>query len=280
MSKKTTRENLRQLEVRPTKRRGQNFTIDTSVVRQIIAFGAVVPGEQLLEIGPGLGALTEELARQGPLTVIEIENALAARLREKLPGITIINDDVRQVDFSKLGSDLVVFGNLPYSFSTDIVFHLLRFKSHIKRAVLLLQKEFVERLAADPGGRDYGSLSVAIQMWADVSTGPVVPGTSFYPTTAVESQVVQLEFLKSSRVAVRDPVWFERVVRAAFNQRRKMLQNTLRSLTDISREDIVRALEKVGISPQRRAETVSVVEFAALSEALAELRLKEIEKSS
>lgn len=272
VKKPTAKSELRRLDVRPSKRRGQNFTIDPSVVRTIAEFGAVRAGESLVEIGPGLGALTERLVEFGPLTVIEIESAFAASLTEKFPSIKVISEDVRNVDFSTLGSDLVVFGNLPYSFSTDIVFHLLGYRTCIKRAVLLLQREFVERLAAPPGGRDYGSLTVAVQLWADVKSGPVVPGTVFHPPTAVESQVVELRFLRDSRVPIADPVWFERVVRAAFNQRRKMLLNTLRSLPGISREQIVSALESVGISPQLRAETLSISQFAAMADALQGVR--------
>lgn len=266
---KSAKDQLRTLEVIPSKERGQNFLIDPTALEAIVNFGAPGAHERIVEIGPGLGALTEHLAVARELTLIEIEERFCEPLRARVPHARIINADVRSVDLSALGSELVVFGNLPYSFSSEIVFHLLAAASSLKRAVLLLQREFAERLAAGPGGRDYGRLSIACQLWCDVKLGPVIAGTSFHPPTQVDSQVVELAFLGAARVKVGDYRWFERVVKAAFLQRRKKLSNSLKGSGFFSAEGIALALQAAGINGDRRAETLSLAEFAALAEALA-----------
>ncbi len=186
------KDTLQRLDVRPSRERGQNFIIDDSVIKAIIEFGNPQPADNLVEVGPGLGSLTAELARFGNLQLIELEKKFCDELALKFPGINIINRDVRKVDFSELGKDLVVFGNLPYVFSTDIVFHLLAHHQVVKRAVLMLQREFAERMAASPGGRTYGVLSVGCQMQADIILGPIISGDSFHPPTSVESRLVEM----------------------------------------------------------------------------------------
>ena len=259
------KDELKRLSVLPKKSRGQNFLIDPSVIGSIVEFGRPEAQEQIVEIGPGLGALTRELFPLAKLTVIEIEPAFCENLRKEFPGIGVICSDVREVDFSSIGSDLTVFGNLPYSFSTDIIFHLIAAAPSVKRAILMLQKEFVERLAASPGGKAYGALTVGCQLYADVITGPIVPGNSFHPPTNVDSMVLELRFLKEPRFPVSDLVHFRRVVKAAFSMRRKKLSNSLRSLGGIAADDARLLLEEAGIDPSRRAETVSVEEYAKLS---------------
>ncbi|NDC38522.1 MAG: ribosomal RNA small subunit methyltransferase A [Proteobacteria bacterium] len=268
VGKPRVKSTLQDLNVTPTKTRGQNFIIDPAVVDSIVAFGAPRPGERLIEIGPGLGALTERLVPFGNLAVIEIEEKFCQELATKHPQVEIINDDVRLVDFSELGQDLVVFGNLPYSFSTDIIFHLIAFAGSISRAVLMLQKEFAERVAAAPGGKSYGVLSVSCQLSCDVRLGPVVPGTAFHPPTAVDSQVLELTFPRQPRYQVDDIYWVKRVVSAAFVMRRKMLKNSLRASKIASGDAIDRALERSGVDPMRRAETLSIPEFLRLAQAL------------
>lgn len=259
---------LRDLDVRPSKGRGQNFVIDSSVVRSIVDFGNPQPGEKLVEIGPGLGALTAELYGRGELTVIEIEERFCEELARKFPGIHIINADVRDVDFSTIGSNLAVFGNLPYSFSTDIIMLLLEQSPALARAVLMLQREFAERLAAPPGGRDYGAISVACQMRADISTGPIVPGDSFHPPASVESMVIELRFLGQARHGVEDLGEFRKVVKAGFMKRRKKLVNSMRASGFYSGESLDRAFAETGVDPGRRAETLTLEEFAALYRSL------------
>ena len=297
---------LRELGIKPSKALGQNFLIDPSVVSMIVDFGRPKPTEQLVEIGPGLGALTKELcaisqsaisqsaisqsaisqstsqqpipaeqrgAQLGvpcnPPVLIEIEAEFCKRLSREYPECRIIAEDVRGVDFSGIGSNLVVFGNLPYSFSSDIIFHLVGQAQSINRAVLMLQKEFVERLGAEPGGRDYGVLSIMCQLWADVEFGPVISGRSFHPVAAVDSQLVSLTFLKAPRVAVTDLFWFKRVVSAAFTKRRKKLANSLKAAKFAPEEVLQRAFAETEIDPDRRPETLTLREFVRLAAALA-----------
>jgi 16S rRNA (adenine1518-N6/adenine1519-N6)-dimethyltransferase len=204
----------------------------------------------------------------GNLTVVEIEEKFCEEISKKYPQVSVVNEDVRLVDFSELGEDLVVFGNLPYSFSTDIIFHLIAFSPSISRAVLMLQKEFAERVAAPPGGKSYGVLSVSCQLSCDVRLGPVVPGNAFHPPTAVDSQVLELTFPHVPRYHVDDLYWVKRVVSAAFVMRRKMLKNSLRASKIAQGDHIDRAFERCGIDPMRRAETLSIPEFIALAGAL------------
>jgi 16S rRNA (adenine1518-N6/adenine1519-N6)-dimethyltransferase len=265
---KRTKDTLRDLNVRPTKERGQNFLIRQDIPQPIAAFGAVSAERHVLEIGPGTGALTEHLSHFKRLTLVEIEPSFCEHLSSKYPHATIVNQDVRYLDFSELGSDLCVFGNIPYVFSTEIVFHLVAFREVVSQAVLMTQREFAQRLAAGPGSRTYGSISVAVQLFADVELGPIVPGDAFHPPTEVESQVLKLTFLKEPRFPVSDYVHFQSVVRAAFSQRRKKIINSLVARGRWSREVIVEALDAAGIAPDLRAEHVSVELFATLSQKL------------
>ncbi len=260
------KDTLRKLNVRPSKERGQNFLIDTAVPEAIVEFGAPPPAAEIVEIGPGTGALTRQLANWQHLTVIEIESRFCNPLQQQFPHIRVVNADVRGVDISSLTENgAYVFGNIPYSFSTDIVFHLLRHRLRVVWAVLMVQKEFAERVAATCGSRTYGSISVAVQLWADIELGPVVPGSSFHPPTAVDSQVMKIIFRKEPRVAVSDAARFERLVRGSFSQRRKKLTNSLASTGLWSREEIENALGVLGIRVDARPEQLSVQDFGRLS---------------
>ncbi len=259
---------LRDLQVRPSKERGQNFLIRPDVIDSIVTFAAAPAGMHVVEIGPGMGALTQRIVSADTLTLIEIEPKFCAHLAATYPNVQIINQDVREVNFESIGDSLFVFGNIPYVFSTDIVFTLIRHRRVVRQAVLMVQREFAQRLAASPGGRDYGSLSVAVQMHADVELGPVVPGTSFHPPTSVESQVLKLTFLEAPRVAVDDPEFFEVVVRSAFSQRRKKLINSLLSRGRWSKEQILTALAAASISPDVRPEQLTIAQFAQLAKQL------------
>jgi 16S rRNA (adenine1518-N6/adenine1519-N6)-dimethyltransferase len=240
------KDTLEDLGVRPSKGRGQNFLIDDAAIGAIVAFGDPQPEETLVEIGPGLGALTKALSRLPRLTVIEIEPRFCEELAAKFPGITILNEDIRMVDLSEIGDRLVVFGNLPYSFSTDIVFHLVEHAPWISRAVLLLQREFAERLAAPPGGKSYGVLSISCQLSAEVRLGPVIKGDSFHPPTQVDSQIVELKFRKEPLVPQAEQFWFL-----------------------FTPQQIAEALGKADIDGGRRAETLSIAEFIRLAKVLA-----------
>ncbi len=270
---KSARSSLREISVRPDKRFGQNFITDSEVVSKIVQFAEPSGDDTIVEIGPGLGALTESLAAIRPnLTVIEIEPELAQKLKVRFPEITVLQQDVRQVEFQSLGRDLVVFGNLPYSFSTEIVFHLIESAATIKRAVIMLQREFVERMAAEPGGRDYGTLSIGVQLWCDLKLGPIISGDSFYPTTKVDSRVVELKFLKQPRFEISDLKWFRKIVKASFSNRRKKLLNSLSAAGIWSKEILTEVLQSLAIDPGRRAETLSIAEYVKLAEQLRQLQ--------
>ncbi len=266
--KRRQKDTLRELDVRPTKSRGQNFLTRPDVIDAIVAFAQAPSEAHVVEIGPGTGALTEKLASAKRLTLVEIEAKFCDFLSERFPHATICNQDARTTDFSSLGRELFVFGNIPYSFSTEILFQIIRCRAAITTAVLMVQREFAERVAAAPGGREYGSLSVAVQVHADVQLGPVIPGDSFHPPTAVESQVMKLKFLEKPRVSIGDPEHFERVVRGAFAQRRKKVLNSLLSCGRWSKEQLLAGLAGAGISPDIRAEQIAIPEFAALAREL------------
>ena len=268
MKQPRAKDRLRNLDVRPSKDRGQNFIIDTTVLHSIVEFGKPSAQDAIVEIGPGLGALTKELSVCQNLTLVEIEPKFCEDLKLQFPHAKIVCADVREVDFSALGSDLLVFGNLPYSFSTDIIFHLIEHSRSIKRAVLMLQREFAERVAAGPGGRDYGSISINAQLMADMRLGPIIPGTAFHPIANVESRLIELTFLKEPRVPIANPDWFKKVIKASFLQRRRKLFNSLKPSCIVPGEGVSAALAAASIEPGRRAETLSIPEFARLADEL------------
>jgi 16S rRNA (adenine1518-N6/adenine1519-N6)-dimethyltransferase len=261
------KDTLRDLNVRPTKERGQNFLIRPEIPQAIVEFGNIPPDAQVVEIGPGTGALTEYLAGFKNLTLIEIEPNFCQHLATKYPDAKIINADVRTVDLSTIGSDLYVFGNIPYVFSSEIVFHLIKCRTQVKQAVMMVQKEFAERIGASPCTRAYGSITVSAQLFADIELGLIVPGDAFHPPTEVQSRVMKLTFRATPRAEVPDYEFFQIVVRAAFSQRRKKLPNSLMSQGRWTKERVLEALAKAGISPDVRAETLSVETFAALTDA-------------
>lgn len=259
---------LRENRVAPSKQRGQNFVVEPSVIEDIVTFGNPLSTEHILEVGPGLGALTERLQGGASLTLIEIEPSFCRSLAKRFPDAEIHEGDVRSIDIAQLGEQYAVFGNLPYVFSSDIIFHLIANIPAVTRAVLLLQREFAERVAAAPGNRSYGVLSVMAQMWSDVLLGPRIPGTSFHPTTKVESQVLALMFRETPRVEVSDPFWFRRVVQGSFHARRKKLRNSLKAASLVPAGVIDEALERAGVDGDRRAETLAIEEFALLANAI------------
>jgi len=255
---------LRRHGLRPKKEWGQNFLGDEQILDSLAALARLQPGDVVVELGAGLGHFTRALARTGAKVIaVERDRELAPILREQLPGIEVIEADAASFDLKTIGRGLVVCGNLPYHLSSPILFHLLDQREALKRAVLLLQAEVAERIAAPPGGRDYGLLSVLLQQVADASLGLHVPRHAFTPPPEVESVALVLDFLPQPRAAVSDEQRFRALVKAAFSQRRKTLWNALRSLPG-ARE----ALQRARIDPQRRGETLSVAEFAAVERAM------------
>ena len=245
------------------KRFGQHFLTDGAVIDDIVDAIAPRPGDALVEIGPGLGAMTDPLvARCGRLTVIELDRDLAARLRLR-PELDVVESDVLKVDFSALaaqaGRPLRVVGNLPYNISTPILFHLLGAVDHVADQHFMLQKEVVERMAANPGNKDYGRLSVMLQWRYDIESVLDVPPEAFDPPPRVDSAVVRMQPLP--RAPAIAPALLGELVAVAFSQRRKLLRHTLG-----------RWLEQRGFAGsfnvQRRAEEVPVSEYLRLAEAL------------
>jgi 16S rRNA (adenine1518-N6/adenine1519-N6)-dimethyltransferase len=255
---------LRQHGLRPKKEWGQNFLGDARILGQLAALARLQPGDVVVELGAGLGHYTRALAATGARVIaVERDRELAPILRKQLPGVEVVEADAKSFDLKAIGGRVVVCGNLPYHLSSPILFHLLDQREAVRRAVLLLQREVAERIAAQPGGRQYGLLSVLVQLVAEVSIGLPVPRHAFTPPPQVDSSALVLEFLDGPRAPVADEQRFRALVKAAFQQRRKTLRNSLKNFAG-GRE----ALARAEIDPQRRAETLSVREFAAIERAL------------
>jgi 16S rRNA (adenine1518-N6/adenine1519-N6)-dimethyltransferase len=253
----------------PRKRFGQHFLTDTGVIAAIVDLIAPQPGEALVEIGPGLGAMTAPLLRRaGALTVIELDRDLAARLRRE-PGLDVVEADVLKVDFAAMAARLAggadaalrVVGNLPYNISTPILFHLLPVASLVRDQHFMLQKEVVQRMAAGPGGKDYGRLSVMLQWRYAIDALLDVPPQAFEPPPRVDSAIVRMVPRPPGGAWTQvDPARLGEIVTVAFSQRRKLLRHTLGAWL---------AAQGYGGSfdLQRRAEEVPVAEYLALAAA-------------
>ncbi len=250
----------------PRKRFGQNFLHDARVITRIVDAIAPKPGERLVEIGPGLGALTVALLeRTGTLDVIELDRDLIPRLRERCAGsgeLRIHAADALHFDFSSLaghGSKLRIVGNLPYNISTPLLFHLFNFVPHVRDMFFMLQKEVVDRMVAAPGTEHYGRLSVMVQFHCSADRLFTVGSGAFTPAPKVESAVVRLLPHAQPPVAGVDTARFARIVTQAFSQRRKTLHNALKgTLTDAQ----IRAAQ---VDPMTRAEQLGLADFARLA---------------
>ncbi|KAB2328856.1 16S rRNA (adenine(1518)-N(6)/adenine(1519)-N(6))-dimethyltransferase RsmA [Cytobacillus depressus] len=261
---------------------GQNFLIDTNILRRIVDHAELTDDSAAIEIGPGIGALTEQLAKRSKKVVaFEIDQRLLPILEDTLspyPNTKIIHEDVLKADVKGMIEtelqgidDLMVVANLPYYVTTPIIMKLLEEKLPIRGIVCMLQKEVADRISAKPGTKDYGSLSIAIQYYTEAETVMIVPKTVFIPQPNVDSAVIRLTKRKEPAVSVQDEGFFFQIIRASFAQRRKTLLNNLTShLPDgkQKKEEIIAALEQAGIEPGRRGETLSIEEFARLSDGL------------
>lgn len=270
---------LKSYNILPRKKFGQNFLVDKNIARKIVCLADIKPDDVVLEIGPGIGALTDILVETGAKVIaVEIDKTLFLVLSERFSekkNIEILNEDALKVSYKGLakryGKKLIVAANLPYNISTAILFKFLEDRGVFLKLILMLQKEVAERLAAKPSCKDYGVLSVFIQLFMDVKLEFKVPPSAFEPKPNVDSAVVSFNILDKPKFMIDDTAMFKRVVKAAFNQRRKMLANTLKGLmgTDLkSIPNIVNALEQAGIDPKRRGETLSIEEFARLCNCL------------
>jgi 16S rRNA (adenine1518-N6/adenine1519-N6)-dimethyltransferase len=257
-------------EHRARKRFGQNFLSDPNIIRKIIDAIRPAAGETVVEIGPGLGALTEPLvARLGHLHVVEIDRDLIARLRQRYSPeqLTVHEGDALAFDFAALGRPLRVVGNLPYNISTPLLFHLAGFAAGVKDMTFMLQKEVVLRMVAEPGTADYGRLSVMLQYRFRMGRLFDVPPGAFRPAPQVTSSIVRMVPLPAEQLGARDEALLGRVVAAAFGQRRKTLKNTLK---DFLAEADYAAL---GIDPGLRGERLAVADFVAIANHCAGRRL-------
>jgi 16S rRNA (adenine1518-N6/adenine1519-N6)-dimethyltransferase len=249
---------------RARKRFGQNFLADRQYVARIVGAVDPKPGDNIVEIGPGLAAITEGLVMgAGRIAAIEIDRDLAARLREQFTPahLTLHEADALNFDFTSLGRDLRIVGNLPYNISSPLLFRIASVADIVRDVHVMLQKEVVARMTALPGTADYGRLTVMLQATFRVERLFVVPAGAFRPAPKVESAVARLVPLRAQAPAIADPALFARVVQAAFMQRRKTLRNALSSLAGAE------AFAAAGVDPQARGETLSVADFVRLTEA-------------
>ncbi|WP_243555800.1 16S rRNA (adenine(1518)-N(6)/adenine(1519)-N(6))-dimethyltransferase RsmA [Priestia megaterium] len=261
---------------------GQNFLIDTNILRRIVDHAEITEETGAIEIGPGIGALTEQLAKRAKkVLAFEIDQRLLPILADTLspyPNAKVIHQDVLKADlkgtleqeFENI-EDLMVVANLPYYVTTPILMKLLEEQIPVRGIVVMLQKEVADRIAAKPGTKEYGSLSIAIQYYTEAETVMIVPKTVFNPQPNVDSAVIRLLRRPKPAVEVQDEAFFFQVVRASFGQRRKtILNNLVNNLPNGKQKkaDIEQALSTAEIDPKRRGETLSIQEFGKLSDQL------------
>jgi len=256
---------------------GQHFLTDGNIARKIVDSAGFAREDIVIEIGPGLGALTELLIGRARRVIgVELDRALAEKLREKFPSeqLQIIEADILKVDIEELARELGAAGesrfriiaNLPYNISTPAIQHLINFRNYISDMTLMLQKEVVQRIVARPGGKEYGLLSVIVQYYCAVEKLFDVPPGAFRPAPKVYSSVVRLAVRERAAVDVIDEEIFFLVIKSAFAQRRKTLLNNLKGLSRrINLKRAQQGLREIGIDPGRRAETLSLAEFARLA---------------
>ncbi len=261
------------------KKFGQNFLIDEHVLNKIIHAAGVSKEDTVLEIGPGFGTMTQYLAEHArEVVAVEIDKNLIPILQDTLKeydNVTIINEDILKVDICALaeeknnGKPIKVVANLPYYITTPIIMGL--FESHVPldNITVMVQKEVAQRMQAQPGTKDYGALSLAVQYYAEPYIVANVPPNCFIPRPSVGSAVIRLTRWKNPPVTVRDEKYMFSLIRASFNQRRKTLQNSLiNGGIDVTKEEILSALEKMGLSPTVRGEALTLEQFATLSDYL------------
>ncbi|CAK3054694.1 16S rRNA m(6)2A1518,m(6)2A1519 dimethyltransferase [Vibrio crassostreae] len=248
------------------KRFGQNFLNDPYIIDGIVSSINPLPGQNLVEIGPGLGAITEPVGKLvDKFTVIELDRDLAERLRnhpDLADKLTIREGDAMKFDFQELvkpNNKLRIFGNLPYNISTPLMFHLFEFHKDVQDMHFMLQKEVVNRLAAGPGSKAYGRLTVMAQYYCKVTPVLEVPPTAFVPPPKVDSAVVRLQPYEVLPYPAKDLKWLDRVCREGFNQRRKTVRNCYKSLIDKE------VLEELGINPSMRPENLTLEQFVDMA---------------
>lgn len=260
------------------KRFGQNFLIDGHVIGKIIRAAEITKDDVVLEIGPGIGTMTQYLAEAaGEVFAVEIDKNLLPILAETLAeydNVTVVNEDILKVDIATLtgGRPVKVVANLPYYITTPIIMGL--FENHIPATsiTVMVQKEVAERMQAGPGGKDYGALSLAVQYYAEPYIVANVPPNCFMPRPNVGSAVIRLTRHSEPKIVVKDEKFMFKLIRASFNQRRKTLQNGINNSAELSigKDAVVEALRKMGLPESIRGEALSLAQFAELSDLLCE----------
>lgn len=264
------------------KKFGQNFLIDTHVLDKIIAAAEIGPDDFVLEIGPGIGTMTQYLAEAArEVTAVEIDKNLIPILTDTLsayPNVTILNEDILKVDIAALvkekngGKPIKVVANLPYYITTPIIMGLFESEVPLESVTVMVQKEVAERMQTGPGSKEYGALSLAVQYYAKPYIVANVPPNCFMPRPAVGSAVIRLTRYETKPVEVKDAKFMFKLIRASFNQRRKTLQNSLYNAGElqITKENVVKALEAMGLPASIRGEKLDLEQFARLSDLLME----------
>ena len=262
------------------KKYGQNFLIDTHVLDKIIGAAQIGPDDFMLEIGPGIGTMTQYLAEAArEVVAVEIDTKLIPILQDTLKeydNVTVLNEDILKVDIRKIaeekngGKPIKVVANLPYYITTPIIMGLFESEVPLDSITVMVQKEVADRMQVGPGTKDYGALSLAVQYYAEPYIVANVPPNCFIPRPAVGSAVIRLTRYQEKPVKVNDASFMFKIIRASFNQRRKTLQNGLYNSSElrIPKEKTVAALEEMGLTPTIRGEKLSLEEFAQLSDIL------------
>ena len=273
-----TQELVKKYNFKFSKSLGQNFLIDDSVLNDIVN-GADVNGEDfIIEIGPGVGTLTAQLLNKAKkVTSIELDNDLIPILQQELgdhPNFSLIHKDALKVDFNEVIGDeksVKLVANLPYYVTTPIIVNLLKNKYNFKSLTIMIQKEVAERMDAEPNCKEYGSLSLLVQYYCDTKIIRKVAPSSFMPRPKVESIVIRLDRLEEPRVKVKDENLMFEIIRNSFNMRRKTLWKGVKNM-GVDKEDLMKAFEEAGVDPKRRGETLSLEEFARLSDCIYEYK--------
>ncbi len=277
-SHKATKEVVQKHNFKFSKSLGQNFLIDTNVIDRILEGARVQEGDYVIEVGPGIGTLTKEMGRTAQKVVaIEIDKTLIPILEETLsdfPNIEVINQDILKVNVQELvkeklnGGPVKLIANLPYYITTPIVMKFLEEDIPVTDIVVMVQKEVADRMNAQPNSKDYGALSVAVQYYCDTEIVAKAPRHMFMPQPNVDSTVIGLHVREEKKYNVDNEDIFFKTVKASFGQRRKTLLNSLGGLGFLSKDQIKIALQEANIDEKRRGETLSIEEFASLSNAV------------
>jgi len=264
---------LKTFDIHMSKKLGQNFLIDEAIVQEIVHAADIQEGETVLEVGPGIGTLTQGLAEaKANVVAVELDNRLPEVLAKTLEGydnVRIVHGDILKVNIPELveGKNFKVVANLPYYITTPIIMALLEQKLPVTKIVTMIQKEVADRMVAKPGKKDYGALSVAVQYYTTPEIVAQVPPKSFIPAPAVDSVVIRCDVRPEPAVKVISEKMFFRVVKAAFSQRRKTLSNSLKTM-GIAAEEIKKAIDEAAIDGTRRGETLTLQEFAVIADNL------------